>query len=68
MFYSCSFHLVWVTKDLHLIVSLLLLYLLMFITLMKDTDSEELKEAFKVFDKDQNGFVSAAEVCHNQFY
>lgn len=30
---------------------------------MKDTDSEEeLKEAFKVFDKDQNGFISAAEV------
>jgi Ca2+-binding EF-hand superfamily protein len=31
---------------------------------MKDADSdEELKEAFKVFDKDQNGFISAAEVC-----
>jgi Ca2+-binding EF-hand superfamily protein len=31
--------------------------------LMQDTDSEEeLKEAFKVFDKDQNGFISAAEV------
>ncbi|KAF9589572.1 hypothetical protein IFM89_025698 [Coptis chinensis] len=31
--------------------------------LLKDTDSEEeLKEAFKVFDKDQNGFISAAEV------
>jgi len=30
---------------------------------MKDTDSEEeLKEAFKVFDKDGNGFISAAEV------
>lgn len=30
---------------------------------VKDTDSEEeLKEAFKVFDKDQNGFISAAEV------
>ena len=30
---------------------------------MQDTDSEEeLKEAFKVFDKDQNGFISAAEV------
>lgn len=29
----------------------------------QDTDSEEeLKEAFKVFDKDQNGFISAAEV------
>lgn len=23
---------------------------------------EELKEAFKVFDKDQNGFISATEV------
>ena len=31
---------------------------------LKDTDSEEeLKEAFKVFDKDQNGFISAAEVA-----
>lgn len=41
----------------------------MSITLMKDTDSEEeLKEAFKVFDKDHNGFISAAKVCHNQFY
>lgn len=29
---------------------------------MKDTNSEEeLKEAFKVFDKDQNGFISEAE-------
>lgn len=24
--------------------------------------SEELKEAFKVFDRDQDGFISAAEV------
>ncbi|GFQ04153.1 calmodulin [Phtheirospermum japonicum] len=32
---------------------------------MKDTDSEEeLKEAFRVFDKGQNGFISAAELCH----
>eukprot|EP00249_Psilotum_nudum_P007028 c20257_g2_i1 orf=212-661(+) len=32
---------------------------------MKDTDSEEeLKEAFKVFDKDQNGFISVAELRH----
>lgn len=31
--------------------------------LPQDTDSEEeLREAFKVFDKDQNGFISAAEV------
>merc|ERR1712224_784851 len=32
---------------------------------MKDTDSEEeLKEAFRVFDKDVNGFISAAELRH----
>ncbi|URE48218.1 receptor kinase 1 [Musa troglodytarum] len=32
---------------------------------MKDTDSEEeLKEAFRVFDKDQDGFISAAELRH----
>jgi len=32
---------------------------------MKDTDSEEeLREAFRVFDKDQNGFISAAELRH----
>ncbi|KAL3644525.1 hypothetical protein CASFOL_009705 [Castilleja foliolosa] len=32
---------------------------------MKDTDSEEeLKEAFRVFDKDQNGFISAAKLRH----
>ena len=31
--------------------------------LLKDTDSEEeLKEAFKVFDKDRNGVISAAEI------
>ncbi|KAL3623071.1 hypothetical protein CASFOL_031887 [Castilleja foliolosa] len=30
-----------------------------------DTDSEEeLKEAFRVLDKDQNGFISAAELRH----
>jgi len=30
----------------------------------QDSDSEEeLREAFKVFDKDGNGFISAAEVC-----
>ena len=30
---------------------------------VQDTDSEEeLREAFKVFDKDGNGFISAAEV------
>lgn len=32
---------------------------------MKDFDSdEELREAFKVFDKDQNGYISAAELRH----
>ncbi|KAM0946460.1 putative EF-hand domain-containing protein [Dioscorea sansibarensis] len=32
---------------------------------IKDTDSEEkLREAFRVFDKDQNGFISIAELCH----
>lgn len=35
--------------------------------LLQDSDSEEeLREAFKVFDKDGNGYISAAEVgsCH----
>lgn len=32
---------------------------------MKETDSEEeIREAFKVFDKDGNGFISAAELRH----
>nr|XP_033810170.1 calmodulin-like isoform X2 [Geotrypetes seraphini] len=32
---------------------------------MKDTDSEqEIREAFRVFDKDNNGFISAAELRH----
>jgi calmodulin len=32
---------------------------------MKDTDTEEeLREAFKVFDKDGSGFISAAELLH----
>jgi len=32
---------------------------------MKETDSEdELREAFKVFDKDGNGFISSAELRH----
>jgi calmodulin len=32
---------------------------------MKDTDSEEeIREAFKVFDKDGNGSISAAELRH----
>ena len=34
---------------------------------IQDTDhEEELREAFKVFDKDGNGFISAAEVCRPQ--
>ncbi|CAH9095493.1 unnamed protein product [Cuscuta epithymum] len=40
-----------------------------FINLMakkiKETDEdEEIKEAFKVFDKDQNGYISASELRH----
>lgn len=32
---------------------------------LQDSDSEEeLREAFKVFDKDGNGFISAAELRH----
>ena len=32
---------------------------------MKEADSEEeIKEAFKVFDKDGNGFIGAAELRH----
>lgn len=32
---------------------------------VKDTDSEEeIREAFKVFDRDNNGFISAAELRH----
>lgn len=36
---------------------------------MKDTESEEeIREAFKVFDKDGNGFISAAELRHVFYY
>lgn len=32
---------------------------------MKDSDSdEEIREAFRVFDKDGNGFISGADVRH----
>lgn len=34
-----------------------------FMYILQETDAEEeLKEAFKVFDKDQNGYISANEV------
>jgi len=31
---------------------------------MNSEDHDEIKEALKVFDKDGNGFISAAEVWH----
>lgn len=35
----------------------------------QDTDAEEeLREAFKVFDKDQNGYISATEVSYLSIY
>jgi calmodulin len=43
-------------------------FLTMMARKMKDTDSEEeIKEAFKVFDKDGNGYISAAELRHVSF-
>ena len=40
-------------------------FLTMMARKMKDTDSEEeLREAFRVFDKDGNGFISASELRH----
>lgn len=40
-------------------------FLTMMARKMKDTDSEEeIREAFKVFDRDNNGFISAAELRH----
>ncbi|KAJ9700489.1 hypothetical protein PVL29_006014 [Vitis rotundifolia] len=36
-----------------------------FFLVNQETDAEEeLKEAFKVFDKDQNGYISATELRH----
>lgn len=40
-------------------------FLTMMARKMKDTDSEEeIREAFKVFDRDNNGFISAGELRH----
>lgn len=40
-------------------------FLTMMARKMKDADSEEeIREAFRVFDKDGNGFISAAELRH----
>ncbi len=40
-------------------------FLTMMARKMKDTDSEEeIREAFKVFDRDNNGVISAAELRH----
>lgn len=44
-------------------------FLTMMARKMKDTDSEEeIREAFRVFDKDGNGFISAAELRHVRTY
>ena len=40
-------------------------FLTMMARKLKDTDGEdEIREAFRVFDKDGNGFISAAELRH----
>lgn len=40
-------------------------FLTMMARKMKDTESEEeIREAFKVFDKDGNGYISSAELRH----
>ncbi|WAR18959.1 CALM-like protein [Mya arenaria] len=53
------------TPRTHEGISIPKMFLTMMAQKMKDTDSEEeIKEAFKVFDKDGNGFISAAELRH----
>src|SRR5947207_15009007 len=48
-----------------LIVFVALEFLTMMARKMKDSDSEEeIREAFKVFDRDNNGYISAAELRH----
>ena len=59
----------YITKRLTLSSKLTVLLHTEFLTMMarkmKDTDSEEeIREAFKVFDRDNNGFISAAELRH----
>jgi calmodulin len=44
-------------------------FLTMMTRKMRDTDlEEEIKEVFKVFDKDGNGYISAADLRHVRFY
>lgn len=44
-------------------------FLTMMARKMKDTDSEEeIREAFRVFDKDGNGFISAAELRCDEIF
>lgn len=44
-------------------------FLTMMARKMKDTESEEeIREAFKVFDKDGNGYISAAELRHVRLF
>ena len=59
----------YITKRLVLSAELTILLHIEFLTMMarkmKDTDSEEeIREAFKMFDRDNNGFISAAELRH----